>query len=101
MPPLTPSRKRLSLCEKQKIIEDSKKPGFDKNKTCEKYGIGKSTLNKIMLTQKDILGFIDKGTLSKNKSVHKPAHFVQKRLEETQTQSKIKDSFKIDQLILK
>ena len=71
MPPLTPSRKRLSLCEKQKIIEDSKKPGFDKNKTCEKYGIGKSTLNKIMLTQKDILGFIDKGTLSKNKSVHK------------------------------
>ena len=66
MPPLTPSRKRLSLCEKQKIIEDSKKPGFDKNKTCEKYGIGKSTLNKIMLTQKDILGFIDKGTLSRN-----------------------------------
>ena len=33
MPPLTPSRKRLSLCEKQKIIEGSKKPGFDKNKT--------------------------------------------------------------------
>ena len=27
--------------------------------------------------------------------------FVQKRLEETQTQSKITDSFKIDQLILK
>ena len=74
MPPLTPSRKRLSLCEKQKIIEDSKKPGFDKNKICEKYGIGKSTLNKIMLTQKDILGFIDKGTLSKSKSVYKPAH---------------------------
>ena len=81
MPPLTPSRKRLSLCEKQKIIEDSKKPGFDKNKTCEKYGIGKSTLNKIMLTQKDILGFIDKGTLSKNKSVHKPAHSeIEKKL---------------------
>ena len=81
MPPLTPSRKRLSLCEKQKIIEDSKKTGFDKNKTCEKYGIGKSTLNKIMLTQKDILGFIDKGTLSKNKSVHKPAHSeIEKKL---------------------
>ena len=65
MPPLTPSRKRLSLCEKQKIIEDSKKPGFDKNKICEKHGIGKSTLTKILLTQKEILGFIDKGTPQK------------------------------------
>ena len=74
MPPLTPSRKRLSLCEKQKIIEDSKKPGFDKNKICEKHGIGKSTLTKILLTQKEILGFIDKGTPSKSRSVYKPAH---------------------------
>ena len=74
MPPLTPSRKRLSLCEKQKIIEDSKKPVFDKNKICEKHGIGKSTLTKILLTQKEILGFIDKGTPSKSRSVYKPAH---------------------------
>ena len=74
MPPLTPSRKRLSLCEKQKIIEDSKKPGFDKNKTCEKYGIGKSILTKILLSQKEILGFIDKGTPSKSRSIYKPAH---------------------------
>ena len=52
MPPLTPSRKRLIMCEKQKI----------------------SVVEKF---------------------------FVQKRLEETQTQSKITDSFRIDQLILK
>ena len=62
------------MCEKQKIIEDSKKPGFDKNKICEKYGIGKSILTKILLSQKEILGFIDKGTPSKSRSVYKPAH---------------------------
>ena len=39
MPPLTPTRKRLTLSEKQKIIEDSKLPGFNKAKTLEKYGI--------------------------------------------------------------
>ena len=76
MPPLTPSRKRLSLCEKQKIIEDSKKPGFDKNKICEKHGIGKSTLTKILLTQKEILGFIDKGTPSKSRSIQLFVQFL-------------------------
>ena len=81
MPPLTSSRKRLNLCEKQKIIEDSKKPGFDKNKICEKYGIGKSILTKILLSQKEILGFIDKGPPSKSRSIYKPAHSeIEKKL---------------------
>ena len=39
-------RKRLSLADKETIINESLKPGFDRQKTCEKYGIGKSTLNK-------------------------------------------------------
>ena len=40
--PITPKnqRKRLSNAEKQKIIEESKKPGFCRKKTMEKYGIG-------------------------------------------------------------
>ena len=37
MPALTPTRKRLSLCEKQKIIEESKAAGFDLNKTAEAF----------------------------------------------------------------
>ena len=39
MPPLTPKRTRLSIKQKIKIIEDSKKVGFDKKKTMETYGI--------------------------------------------------------------
>ena len=30
MPSITPNRIRLTLDQKQKIIEDSKKPGFNK-----------------------------------------------------------------------
>ena len=37
MPALIPTRKRLSLCEKQKIIEESKAAGFDLNKTAEAF----------------------------------------------------------------
>ena len=55
MPPLTPTRKRLTLSEKQKIIEDSKLPGFNKAKTLEKYGIGRSSLAKILHNQRDIV----------------------------------------------
>ena len=32
MPSITPNRIRLTLDQKQKIIEDSKKPGFNKAK---------------------------------------------------------------------
>ena len=72
MPALTPTRKRLSLCEKQKIIEESKAAGFDRNKTAEAFGNGKSMLPKILLYQKDILGCIDKGSSSpKSKAIYK------------------------------
>ena len=37
--PKTPQRRRLSLKGKIKIIEDSKKPGFDKAKIMEFQGI--------------------------------------------------------------
>ena len=47
MPSITPNRIRLTLDQKQKIIEDSKKPGFNKAKVLEQYGIGRSTLMKL------------------------------------------------------
>ena len=48
MPSITPNRIRLTLDQKQKIIEDSKKPGFNKAKLLEQYGIGRSTLNTLI-----------------------------------------------------
>ena len=47
-----PSRKRLDLKEKEKLIEEASKPGFDRKKACASYGIGYSTLSGI-LKQKD------------------------------------------------
>ena len=49
--PKTPQRRRLSLKEKIKIIEDSKKPGFDKAKVMKEYGISRPTVN----TEEEIL----------------------------------------------
>ena len=60
-------RKRLSLADKETIINESLKPGFDRQKTCEKYGIGKSTLNK---QKESILS----SPMSKAKSLKKAAH---------------------------
>ena len=45
--PKTPQRRRLSLKEKIKIIEDSKKPGFDKAKVMKEYGISRPTIINI------------------------------------------------------
>ena len=76
MPSITPNRIRLTLDQKQKIIEDSKKPGFNKAKVLEQYGIGRSTLTKLLLNQKDVLGSIDKsGSAHKIKSVYRPPHY--------------------------
>ena len=54
--PITPKnqRKLLSNAEKQKIIEESKKPGFCRKKTMEKYGIGRSVICNILKNQKEI-----------------------------------------------
>ena len=47
-------RKRLTNDEKQKIIEDSKKPGFCRKKVMEKYGISRSAISVLLAKQKDI-----------------------------------------------
>ena len=48
-------RKHLTNDEKQKIIEDSKKPGFCRKKVMEKYGISRSAISVLLVKQKDIL----------------------------------------------
>ena len=51
------SRKRLSIQEKQEIIEESRKPGFSRSKTCEKYGCSKATLS-VLLKQENQDAFL-------------------------------------------
>ena len=57
--PKTPQRRRLSLKEKIKIIEDSKKPGFDKAKVMKEYGISRPTIINILKNQFDTLKAVD------------------------------------------
>ena len=59
---LTPSRKckSLTLLQKAKIIEESKKPGFNRNKAIDKYGITESTMSRILSKQDSILHSVDK-----------------------------------------
>ena len=61
MPPIT-SRIRLNLQQKQKIIEESKKPGFKREKIINEYGINKGTLSVLLKKQKEILEVVNKGT---------------------------------------
>ena len=69
--PKTPQR-RLSLKEKIKIIEDSKKPGFDKAKVMKEYEISRPTIINILKNQFDTLKAVDSGTMNdKSKSLKK------------------------------
>ena len=42
MPGLTPTRVRLTLSQKVKIIEEFKKSDFSRKKRCEEFGISKA-----------------------------------------------------------
>ena len=52
MPGLTQTRVRLTLSQKVKIIEESKKSDFSKKKICEEYSISKATISSILKDQK-------------------------------------------------
>ena len=41
-------RTRISLQDKVKLIEDSKKPGFNRKNAMEKYGIGRNAVFTIL-----------------------------------------------------
>ena len=66
--PSTPvkQRTRISISDKVKLIEDSKKPGFSRKIAEEKYGIGRNTISTILKTQNEILKNFDSGLISKN-----------------------------------
>ena len=69
-----PSRKRLDLKEKEKLIEEASKPGFDRKKACASYGIGYSTLSGILKQKDSILNSQIESIPSKAKSLKKAAH---------------------------
>ena len=69
-----PSRKRLDLKEKEKLIEEASKPGFDRKKACASYGIGYSTLSGILKQKDSILDSQIEAIPSKAKSLRKAAH---------------------------
>ena len=52
MPGLTQTRVRLTLSQKVKIIEESKKSDFSRKKICEEYSISKATISSILKDQK-------------------------------------------------
>ena len=72
MPGLTPSRVRLTLSQKVKIIEESKKSDFSRKKICEEYSISKATISSILKDQKTHLENYDSGIPGKHKTMRKP-----------------------------
>ena len=72
MPGLTPTRVRLTLAEKVKIIEESKKSDFCRKKMCENYGINKATISQILKNQKVHLEAYDSGIPGNHKTMRKP-----------------------------
>ena len=70
--PKTPQRRRLSVKEKVKIIEDSKKTGFDKAKIMKEYGISRPTVISVLKNQFETLKAVDSGIINdKSKSLKK------------------------------
>ena len=72
MPGLTPTRVRLTLSQKVKIIEESKKSDFSRKKICEEYSISKAAISSILKDQKTHLENYDSGIPGKHKTMRKP-----------------------------
>ena len=68
MPGLTPTRVRLTLSQKVKIIEESKKSDFSRKKICEEYSISKAAISSILKDQKTHLENYDSGIPGKHKT---------------------------------
>ena len=47
----TPRRNHLTIHQKLRLIEESKKPGFKRKDACEKYRISTSSLSRILKFQ--------------------------------------------------
>ena len=76
--PKSPSRTHLSFKQKAEICEISSKPGFDKDKICEKFNISKSSINRILQNKSEILKITDQKSNSnaaRQKTIRKPKNF--------------------------
>ena len=69
---LTPTWVRLTLSQKVKIIEESKKSDFSRKKICEEYSISKSTISQLLKNLKSRLEAYDSGIPGKHKTMRKP-----------------------------
>ena len=65
MPTTIKQRTRISLEDKVKLIEDSKRPGFNRKDAMEKYGIGRNAVSTILKDQAKILKCLDSGSIIK------------------------------------
>ena len=72
MPGLTPTFVRLTLSQKVKSIEESKKFDFSRKKICEEFGISKATISQTLKNQKTHLETYDSGIPGKHKTMRKP-----------------------------
>ena len=98
MPGLTQTRVRLTLSQKVKIIEESKKSDFSRKKICEEYSISKATISSILKDQKTHLENYDSGTPGKHKTMRKPDF---PEIESQSKQTNITKFFPVNQLTLK
>ena len=74
----SPSKNHLTLKQKADICEDSSKPDFDKGKVCEKFGISRSTLNRLLQRKSEFLKAADlkkNCNSAKQKSLRKGKNF--------------------------
>ena len=98
MPGLTQTRVRLTLSQKVKIIEESKKSDFSRKKICEEYSISKATISSILKDQKTHLENYDSGIPGKHKTMRKPDF---PEIESQSKQTNITKFFPVNQLTLK
>ena len=61
----------LTLQRKAKIIEESQTIGFDHREACEKYGIGKATLSRMLSNKESILRCVDSSKFASSPKVRK------------------------------
>ena len=101
MPGLTPVRVRLSVEQKVKIIEESKKKGFCRKDICKKYGISAATLSQISKIRTHLMALgEDQETFESLQSVERI--FIKKSLEQSNSkQTKLTNYFNVNQLTLK
>ena len=59
----------LTLEQKAKIIEESQTIGFDRREACEKYGIGKATLSRMLSNKESILRCVDSSKFASSPKV--------------------------------